>query len=89
MIVICTGSESSFFAIDSVTGLISVAERIDRDTGVTSISQVTLRVTDAGGNTVAQDLYFNILDINDNSPQFTSDVIFFELTENTSAGEPL
>lgn len=78
--------ESHFFNIDPASGLITIAERLDRDAGLATITQVTLKVTDSGGNTAAADLSFTIVDINDNSPKFTSDVIFFELTENTAPG---
>ncbi len=73
--------------MDSTTGVISVAQRIDRDAGVTSITQVTLKVTDAGGNTASEALSFTIVDINDNSPHFSDDVIYINVTENTSQGQ--
>ncbi|XP_046559783.1 protocadherin Fat 4-like [Haliotis rubra] len=77
------GTESSYFNIDSISGLITVAQRIDRDTGLTAITDVTLKVTDVAAMTFSQPLTFDVVDINDNSPQFTSDVIFVNLMENT------
>ncbi|XP_048242499.1 cadherin-23-like [Haliotis rufescens] len=77
------GSESSYFYIDSTTGVIILEQRIDREGGLTSISDVTLKVTDSGGNVASATLTFDIVDINDNSPQFSSDVIHIEVTENT------
>ncbi|XP_067654493.1 protocadherin Fat 4-like [Haliotis asinina] len=77
------GTESTFFNIDSASGLITIAQRIDRDAGLTSITDVTLKVTDAVLTAFSQPLTFDVVDINDNSPQFTSDVIFANVTENT------
>ncbi|XP_071104750.1 cadherin-23-like [Haliotis cracherodii] len=77
------GFESSYFYIDSTTGVIILEQRIDREGGLTSLSDVTLKVTDSGGNVASATLTFVIVDINDNSPQFSSDVIHMEVTENT------
>ncbi len=67
--------------------MVSIAQRIDRDSGLTSIDKVTLTVTDAGDNVASTTLSFTILDINDNSPEFTSDVMYVDLEENTSTGQ--
>ncbi|XP_067654496.1 cadherin EGF LAG seven-pass G-type receptor fmi-1-like [Haliotis asinina] len=80
------GSGSSYFSIDPSTGVISVAQRIDREDGLTSITDVTLKVTDSGGNVASEALTFDIVDINDNSPQFSSDVVYVNVSENTAYG---
>lgn len=49
------------------------SQRIDRDgsSGITTLSDITLKAVDSSGNEATADLTFIIIDINDNAPLAT------------------
>ena len=77
------GSEARHFAINSASGILTVNDVIDRDgtSGILTISDVTLTVTDSAGHRVNKTLTFEIEDINDNPPVFSQWIYVINATE--------
>ncbi|XP_031561240.1 protein dachsous-like [Actinia tenebrosa] len=80
------GGNTSFFTIDSNTGIIKTSQTFDRETK--SSYQLTIRVVDGGnpqhhGQT---SVTVNILDVNDNKPNFIKNAYSFSVSENTTTG---
>ena len=77
------GSQARYFAINSASGLLTMNDVIDRDgtSGISTISDVTLTVTDSAGHSVNKTLTFEIEDINDNPPVFSQWIYVINATE--------
>ncbi|XP_067654380.1 cadherin-23-like [Haliotis asinina] len=67
-----SGANADMFSINETTGALSLENRIDSDTGIHTLDQLTLTVTDSGAQASSVALSFNVLDINDNSPIFST-----------------
>jgi hypothetical protein len=82
---IVRGNIGSSFAIGSLTGVISVAKRLDRE----SIANYTLvvKATDSGGNSVTNNATIRVLDVNDNKPVFNQSSYSVLILENKPSGE--
>ncbi|CAM4977621.1 unnamed protein product [Rotaria socialis] len=81
---------SSLLSFNSSTNLISISKRIDRDTlcpndDTCSKCQITIKFYDMFNYEILL-LIFNINDINDNSPIFSSNTYSISLTENNIPG---
>ncbi|XP_041365610.1 protocadherin Fat 4-like [Gigantopelta aegis] len=72
-VYILQGSDKKYFNINTTTGVVTIAERINRDgsTGVTSLTDLKLTVTDS--SRLEDSIYLNITiqDVNDNPPVFS------------------
>ncbi|PVD25347.1 hypothetical protein C0Q70_15847 [Pomacea canaliculata] len=83
-----SGSQASYFSIDSSTGDVIVTQQLDRDaaSAITVFDQLTVTVTDAAGHRATHALQLTLTDINDNSPACSPSVIAVSVSENTAAG---
>ncbi|XP_046559784.1 protocadherin Fat 4-like [Haliotis rubra] len=83
-----SGTGSDYFTIDSSTGAISIAKRIDRDIpgNVTLVDDLTLTVTDSAGLQDSVALNFSVVDLNDNTPVCGVTTGQVTVTENTASG---
>ena len=84
-----------FFSINSITGEIFTAARIDRESIDTSNPEpnititATLQVTDNGSPVLSTsgNVEFHIIEINDNAPQFVNPIDSTDVRETTPVGE--
>ncbi|CAG4946283.1 unnamed protein product [Colias eurytheme] len=85
-----TGDQSPLFTVDPSSGVISVADNIDRET----VAEVRLRVvaTDKApahlSKSTSVPLHIKILDINDNPPIFSQKVYKSTIAENLQLNPP-
>lgn len=83
------GELSRTFSIGGTDGIISLVADLDYE----SIQEYTFRVVaqDGGGRSLSSssDVVIEILDLNDNSPLFDSDVYQVSIPENTILGAPI
>ncbi|XP_026823897.1 uncharacterized protein LOC105277425 isoform X1 [Ooceraea biroi] len=79
-----TGQGSDAFAMDSDTGLITVAMGSSLDREMAAQLQLTVEARDENGkgNTGTVPLIVNLLDVNDNAPIFEKDVYEFTLNSD-------
>jgi hypothetical protein len=79
------GVEDSSFRIDSTTGVIYSANFLDRET--TSVYSFRVLAVDNGDppKTGTASVTINIIDVNDNVPQFTKALYTFEVFENSAS----
>lgn len=79
-----TGRGSDAFAIDTDTGLITVAmgSSLDREMAAQLQLIVNARDENGKGNTGVVPLIVNLLDVNDNAPIFEKDVYVFTLNSD-------
>ncbi|XP_041365606.1 cadherin-23-like [Gigantopelta aegis] len=86
-----SGSQANNFDINSTSGVLTVNDVIDRDgaSGISTISDVMLTVTDAAGHSVNKTLTFEIEDINDNPPVFSQWIYVVNATEGKTVADPL
>ena len=70
------------FAIDSQSGAITVAGSLDRESVSMYIFQVL--ASDIPGTAVSATVTIDVLDINDNAPQFTESRFQFQISESSS-----
>ena len=77
------GTGSSLFTVDSVTGQIRTAVRLDADVGE-RVYMLTARATDSGSPAASTDqlVTINVLDVNDNAPVFSSASYMLNILEN-------
>ncbi|XP_036069865.1 protocadherin alpha-8 isoform X14 [Oryzias melastigma] len=77
-----------YFDVDLRTGNLFVDERIDREELCANMEQCSLRVQAVLSNPMsAQGIEVNILDINDNSPDFSEQSYSLNISESTAPGE--
>lgn len=79
------GPDSGYFAIDSTTGELTMAQNLDRDAGKSEVS-LTLTVTDQTGLVATKDFTILLVDINDLPPVFNPIEYSVEVIENTPPG---
>ncbi|XP_064600895.1 protocadherin Fat 4-like [Liolophura sinensis] len=86
-----SGSDTSYFQIDSSSGTVSLKTKLDRDEAGARLvfNQLTLAVTDSAGNSAAASLVVTLDDINDNTPTFSPSVYYVTVLENTASGVSL
>ena len=77
-------SPSSYFAIDSTTGIITSLVRIDREVTPT-VTPIVVVATDSSKNNTAT-VFITISDTNDNSPQFSDTLYEFTVDVSSSIG---
>lgn len=78
------GDAKRRFNIDERSGLITTASKIDREETIGYILNVTARAGLSYGNTTVA---INVLDLNDNKPQFLRDKEDIKLPENAAVGQ--
>ena len=67
--------DTSYFDIDSTTGIISVSQQIDFETATQTTFHLIVTVRDAAGHTTSQPITVNLLNINDNQPVFINALV--------------
>ncbi|XP_067685337.1 protocadherin Fat 4-like [Haliotis asinina] len=79
------GNDSQYFDIDTVSGSIKMKTRLDYEAGYLThnLEDLTVMVTDKGGNSTSAYLNITVLDINDNPPTCSMSVYEIEVQENT------
>ena len=80
---ITAGNDNGTFAINSNTGEITIAKTLDYET--TNNYNLTVNVSDGIYN-VSGNIIINIINTNDNIPQFTDGLGVFSLAENVALG---
>ena len=83
---ITSGNEEGRFAIDPSTGLISISQSLDFDTGAHREFNLSLFVWDGQLGDTAY-LVIIVTDINDNLPEFQNDSYSVMIPENTPVGD--
>lgn len=83
---ISSGDLDSVFEINIFTGIISIASPLDRER--TSVYQLNINAYDLGLNhlSASKNVTVNVLDVNDNAPEFTKVSYSLHLPENTKNG---
>ncbi|EDO25673.1 predicted protein, partial [Nematostella vectensis] len=82
--------EKATFSMNPVTGEITVGQRLDREGVEHYLLNVT--ATDNGRlntNDASVDVYINVLDVNDNAPQFEAAVYHGEISESADKLTPI
>ncbi|KAJ6215568.1 hypothetical protein RDWZM_010068 [Blomia tropicalis] len=82
------GNDNDEFALDFSTGMVSIAERLDRE----AISRYNLLIsaTDAiSGASSTVNLYINVEDTNDNPPMFSKSMYNISVAENRPIGSSI
>ncbi|XP_037090674.1 protein dachsous-like, partial [Pollicipes pollicipes] len=74
------------FSIDSVTGVISTTRVLDHEAKAVYRLEVVARDGGAPARQASQPLTINVLDLNDNSPTFTTSSLSFTVRENSPIG---
>ncbi|XP_066304433.1 cadherin-87A-like [Branchiostoma lanceolatum] len=84
------GHNQGYFAIDNVTGVVTVARPVDYETGVRWVN-FTIQATDDGNPPLSSStpVSIQIVDINDNSPVFQEDFYKVSIPEDTSVGDAI
>ena len=80
-------TESSEFTIDEKNGIIRLAKTLDRESQ--SVYNLTVKAYDSGASQLYSHSIFivNVMDINDNAPEFEMQNYFANISENASIGE--
>ncbi|XP_071099323.1 cadherin-related tumor suppressor-like [Haliotis cracherodii] len=78
-----SGSESTFFSVDPTSGVLKIAQRIDRDQVALASVSFDLTVTDSSGLGSTRTITATIVDINDNNPAFFATSYTVDVAENT------
>ncbi|XP_067654382.1 protocadherin Fat 4-like [Haliotis asinina] len=86
---ILSGTNAHMLSVNEDTGTLSIMETIDYEGGMTVLEDVTLTVTDQGGQSANADLRFPIRDINDNPPLFANPSYTASVTEGGLDGQVL
>uniref|UniRef100_A0A2K5E9P2 FAT atypical cadherin 4 n=1 Tax=Aotus nancymaae TaxID=37293 RepID=A0A2K5E9P2_AOTNA len=83
---ISSGNEESIFAINSSTGVLTLAKALDYE--LCQKHEMTISATDGGwvARTGYCSVTVNVIDVNDNSPVFLSDDYFPTVLENAPSG---
>ena len=82
-----TGNHSSYFSINRTSGEITVARRLDRDSGLSRFDDLWVKVTDSAKHVAELSLDLTVDDVNDNKPRFESDVYTVNITGSTAPGK--
>ncbi|KAI8521301.1 hypothetical protein Bbelb_010550 [Branchiostoma belcheri] len=82
------GNDQDYFAIDNVTGVVTVTGPVDYEMGVRWVN-FTVNATDDGNPPLSTStpVSIQIVDINDNSPVFREDFYRVSIPEDTSVGD--
>lgn len=83
---ITSGNEEGIFAINSSTGVVTLAKALDYE--MSSKHEMTISATDGGwvARTGYCSLTVSVIDVNDNSPVFVPDEFFPTVMENAPSG---
>ncbi|KAM4732127.1 protocadherin alpha-3-like isoform 6-T6 [Anableps anableps] len=85
---IVSSYSNKYFDVNLRTGDIFVNDRIDREELCPNTEQCSLRIQVVLTNPMAvHHIEVNVLDINDNSPDFTEHIYFLNISESVSPGE--
>lgn len=81
--VIIAGNDDGLFAINSLTGVVTIAQKLDRETKDLHI--LTIKAADAGGIPSTNNATVNVtvLDVNDEPPVFEHPSYNYTVTENS------
>ena len=80
-------TKSEEFEIDEKNGIIRLAKTLDRESK--QVYNLTVKAYDSGASQLFSSAYFivNVLDINDNPPEFQRQAYFANISENASIGD--
>ena len=81
---IIDGNVGGAFAIQNISGLITVASKLDRETFAKY--HLAVRAMDASGKSVTNNATIEVVDVNDNAPKFTSPNYSKGIMENLAPG---
>ncbi|XP_075145328.1 cadherin 87A [Haematobia irritans] len=79
-------SENEYFEINKTTGVVTLTKRLDYETIKEVKFVATVSDTGIPPLTSTADVIVDVININDNEPQFTQTEYFFNITENTPDG---
>ena len=86
-----SGSQEGKFNISSREGVVTLVQPLDYET--TTNYTLEIQASDSGQVENRRHTYFalniNVLDVNDNSPQFSQDVFYVNVFETLTIGECL
>lgn len=80
-----TGEDSNF-EIDSATGMIRTKQVLDYEIATQTTFTLTGTVTDHAGHSATQQITINLQNINDNTPEFSPNIYYVDVQENTAMG---
>ncbi|XP_046583151.1 protocadherin Fat 4-like [Haliotis rubra] len=83
-----SGTDSGSLAINETSGRVFIADAIDADSGVTSLS-VTVTVTDSASLTGTADVDVAVLDVNEFAPVFGDQIYKANVEENSASAKLL
>ncbi len=83
---ITSGNAENAFAIDSISGALTVNNDIDRETTTSFTLRIQARDLGNPSRSSFATVTIEVVDINDNAPQFTPDLYTIALREDTSVG---
>ncbi|XP_062282155.1 protocadherin alpha-3-like [Scomber scombrus] len=85
---IVSSYSKKYFDVNLRTGNLFVYERIDREKLCPNMAQCSLRVQEVLSNPMnVHRIEINVLDINDNSPEFIEQIHWLNISESTTPGE--
>ena len=86
LFTIISGDITNSFSVDKLTGMVNLTGELDRETGNPQI--LTIAAIDQGQPQLQDTLVItvNILDINDEAPEFQESPYNFEVSENSKVG---
>ncbi|XP_013102305.2 cadherin-87A isoform X1 [Stomoxys calcitrans] len=79
-------SKNDYFEINKTTGIITLTKRLDYETIKEVKFVATVSDTGIPPLTSTADVIVDVINLNDNEPQFTENEYYFNITENTQVG---
>ncbi|XP_033120081.1 uncharacterized protein LOC117119389, partial [Anneissia japonica] len=89
---IISGNEQGFFSINSSTGVLTLANMIDLESGAPSAFTVVVRATEigpTGGASAITEFTIRVADVNDNLPVFNAPIYVETISELSPVNTPL
>jgi protocadherin Fat 4 len=84
---ITQGNDAGRFAVDAVTGVVTMVDSLDRERAGEAAYTLTIAATDGGARVATTTLAIEVMDVNDNAPVFQATPYAADLTEGKAVGE--